>query len=59
MIMVFMITAFSSTYFYVISWNKKYFQMNKIRIFAGKMESDFDLVDYNDWTFLNSVLYMN
>ena len=59
MIVVFSFATFSSACFYVIARNQECFHMNKIRNIMGKMESDFDMVDYDDWTFMNSVFYMN
>ena len=59
MIVVFGVATFGSACFYVISWNKKYFYMNKIGNFTRKMESDFDMVDYDDWTFMNPIFRLN
>jgi hypothetical protein len=56
---VFSIVAIGSVDFYVISLNQKYFHMNKSRNSTREMEFDFDMVDYDDWNFMNSVFRMN
>jgi hypothetical protein len=56
---VFGVAAFSSARFYVIAWNQECFFMNKIGDFTGEVESDFDLVDYDDWNFVNIILHRN
>jgi hypothetical protein len=56
---VFSIVATGSADFYAISLNQKYFYWNKTRNSMGKVESDFDMVDYNDWNFVNSIFHMN
>jgi hypothetical protein len=33
--------------------------MNKIGNITGEMELDFDLADYDDWTFLNFIFSLN
>ena len=58
-IVVFGIVTVGSACFYVIAWNQECFFMNKIGNFVGEVESDFDLVDYYDWAFVNSILRMN
>jgi hypothetical protein len=58
-VVVFGIVTVSSAGFYVITLNQEYFHMNKIRNSTRKMESDSDLVDYDDWNFVNSILHMN
>jgi hypothetical protein len=56
---VFGVATFGSACFYVIARNQEYFLMNKIRNFTGKMESDSDPVNYDDWTFMNIILRLN
>ena len=59
MIVVFSVATFGSARFYVIAWNQECFHMNKIGDIMGKMESDFDMVDYDDWTLMNLILRLN
>jgi hypothetical protein len=56
---VFGIAAFSSACFYAVALNQECFFMSKIGNIMGKMEFDFDLVDYYDRAFMNPILYMN
>lgn len=58
-IVVFSIIAFGSANFYDVAWNQECFHRNKIGNSTRKMESDFDLVDYDDWTFVNIILCVN
>jgi hypothetical protein len=56
---VFSIIAFGSANFYDVAWNQECFHRNKIGNFMGEKESNLDLVDYDDWTFVNIILCVN
>ena len=57
--MVFGVATFGSARFYVIARNQECFHMNKIRNSTRETESDFDLANYYDWTFMNPILRRN
>jgi hypothetical protein len=53
------IATISSVGFYAITWNQECFHMNKIGNSTREVESDFDLVDYDDWNFMNSIFRLS